>query len=98
MEGRRSISHCGAERSQAWERALPCLSPSGLRTFAPTPPFTPGMTRVAFLGLGAIGAPMARHLAAPPFELTVWNRTAAKASAFAAATGARVAETPGEAA
>ena len=56
------------------------------------------MTRVAFLGLGAIGAPMARHLAAPPFELTVWNRTAARASAFTAATGARAALTPGEAA
>jgi 3-hydroxyisobutyrate dehydrogenase-like beta-hydroxyacid dehydrogenase len=37
------------------------------------------MTRVAFLGLGAIGAPMARHLAKPPFILTVWNRTAYKA-------------------
>ncbi|HKG93722.1 MAG TPA: NAD(P)-dependent oxidoreductase [Gemmatimonadaceae bacterium] len=56
------------------------------------------MTRVAFLGLGAIGAPMARHLAAPPFELTVWNRTAAKAAAFATATGARAASTPADAA
>src|SRR5688500_1648470 len=55
--------------------------------------------RVAFLGLGAIGAPMARHLARPPFALTVWNRTAAKADAFAAANpGARVADTPAEAA
>ena len=57
------------------------------------------MTRVAFLGLGAIGAPMARHLAAPPrFELTVWNRTAEKAAAFAQAAGARAARTPAEAA
>lgn len=39
--------------------------------------------RVAFLGLGAIGAPMARHLAQHPFELTVWNRTEEKARAFA---------------
>jgi 3-hydroxyisobutyrate dehydrogenase len=56
------------------------------------------MTRVAFLGLGAIGRPMARHLAPPRSTLTVWNRTAAKASAFAAETGASVAPTPREAA
>ncbi|MDX2184641.1 MAG: NAD(P)-dependent oxidoreductase, partial [Gemmatimonadaceae bacterium] len=53
---------------------------------------------IAFLGLGAIGAPMARHLAAPPEALAVWNRTAAKATAFAAATGARAAATPADAA
>ena len=40
--------------------------------------------RVSFLGLGAIGTPMAAHLAKPPFELVVWNRTRAKAAAFAA--------------
>lgn len=56
------------------------------------------MLRVAFIGLGAIGAPMARHLAHPDFDLVVWNRTRAKADAFAAATGARVANTPAEAA
>ena len=54
--------------------------------------------RVAFLGLGAIGTPMARHLAKPPFALTVWNRTAAKAHAFAAAHGCAVAATPADAA
>ena len=53
---------------------------------------------VSFLGLGAIGLPMARHLAAP-FALTVWNRTAAKASAFVAAhAGTRHAATPADAA
>ena len=41
------------------------------------------MTRVAFLGLGALGRPMAKHLANDPFRLKVWNRTAAKAHAFA---------------
>jgi 3-hydroxyisobutyrate dehydrogenase len=57
------------------------------------------MTRVAFLGLGAIGTPMARHLAAPPFELTVWNRTAARAREFVGDTRAvRVAHTPAVAA
>ena len=57
------------------------------------------MTRkVAFLGLGAIGAPMARHLAREPFSLTVGNPTAARAAAFARDTGARAARTPAEAA
>ncbi|HEU4585838.1 MAG TPA: NAD(P)-dependent oxidoreductase [Gemmatimonadaceae bacterium] len=53
---------------------------------------------VAFMGLGAIGAPMARHLGRPPFELEVWNRTRAKAEAFAKENGVRVAATPAEAA
>ena len=53
--------------------------------------------RVAFLGLGAIGAPMAAHLAAAG-TLTVWNRTRAKADAFARAHGSVVAATPREAA
>jgi 3-hydroxyisobutyrate dehydrogenase len=56
------------------------------------------MTRVAFLGLGAIGRPMARHLAPPRSALTVWNRTAGKAAAFAAETGAAAVRTPREAA
>lgn len=55
--------------------------------------------RVAFLGLGAIGAPMARHLAVPSFELAVWNRTAAKAGRFVDAhAGVRHAATPADAA
>jgi 3-hydroxyisobutyrate dehydrogenase len=55
------------------------------------------ITKVAFLGLGAIGTPMARHLAAK-FPLTVWNRTRSKADAFGKAHGAAVAATPAEAA
>lgn len=55
------------------------------------------MTRVAFLGLGALGAPMARHLAGDAATLTVWNRTRAKADAFAAEHTARVAATPADA-
>lgn len=39
--------------------------------------------KVAFLGLGAIGAPMAAHLTDERFDLTVWNRTGEKARAFA---------------
>ena len=56
------------------------------------------MTRVAFIGLGAIGMPMAQHLAKAPFELTVWNRSAGKATEFAESTGSRVASTPADAA
>lgn len=41
------------------------------------------MTRVAFLGLGAIGAPMARHLVRPSIDLTVWNRTTRSVHPFA---------------
>lgn len=53
--------------------------------------------RVSFLGLGAIGTPMAGHLARR-HALTVWNRTAERAARFAAIYGARVAATPREAA
>lgn len=53
---------------------------------------------VAFLGLGAIGAPMATHLAAGPFGLRVWNRTSSRAAAFASEHGAVHAASPAEAA
>lgn len=56
------------------------------------------MTRVSFLGLGAIGAPMARHLARDQFDLTVWNRTTATAEEFARAHGVAAAATPAVAA
>jgi 3-hydroxyisobutyrate dehydrogenase len=55
------------------------------------------MRRVAFLGLGAIGAPMASHLTQPPFELTVWNRTADKAREFAQQHGVKAADYPDDA-
>jgi 3-hydroxyisobutyrate dehydrogenase len=53
--------------------------------------------RISFLGLGAIGRPMAAHLAVRN-SLTVWNRTAERAREFAAAHGVVVAQTPREAA
>ena len=56
------------------------------------------MPRVAFLGLGAIGAPMARHLARDEFDFVVWNRTRARAALFAAANAARIATSPADAA
>jgi 3-hydroxyisobutyrate dehydrogenase-like beta-hydroxyacid dehydrogenase len=53
---------------------------------------------VAFIGLGVMGGPMARHLATKGHEVTVYNRTAAKAAAWVAANGGKAAATPREAA
>ncbi|MBU6165340.1 MAG: NAD(P)-dependent oxidoreductase [Alphaproteobacteria bacterium] len=53
---------------------------------------------IAFLGLGVMGAPMARHLAAAGHRLTVYNRTPGKAAAWVAAHGGRSAATPAAAA
>lgn len=53
---------------------------------------------VAFLGLGAIGAPMAAHLARSNHTLAIWNRTASRANdSQAARAGARVASSPADA-
>ena len=54
--------------------------------------------RVAFLGLGIMGRPMAANLARAGFRLTVSNRTRARADAFAREYDAQVAQTPAEAA
>jgi 3-hydroxyisobutyrate dehydrogenase len=57
------------------------------------------MTRVAFLGLGIMGSRMAANLHKAGFELTVWNRTLAKAEEFCAAhPDAKLARTPAQAA
>jgi 3-hydroxyisobutyrate dehydrogenase len=53
--------------------------------------------QIAFLGLGAIGAPIAKHLAHRG-RLTVWNRTTSRAKDFARQHHARAASTPQEAA
>jgi 3-hydroxyisobutyrate dehydrogenase len=53
-----------------------------------------GMARVAFLGLGVMGAPMAGHLAAKGHDVVVWNRTAAKADAWMAAYKGAAAGSP----
>jgi 3-hydroxyisobutyrate dehydrogenase len=55
------------------------------------------MQRVAILGLGIMGGGMAANWLAKGFEVSVWNRTAAKAQALAG-KGAKVAATPREAA
>jgi len=56
------------------------------------------MSSVAFLGMGVMGAPMARHLAKAGHDVVVYNRTAAKALAWVALNGHRAAPTPAEAA
>ncbi len=53
------------------------------------------MAKVAFIGLGIMGSPMARHLAVKGgHDVTVYNRTGAKAEAWVAAHGGRAAPTP----
>jgi 3-hydroxyisobutyrate dehydrogenase len=56
------------------------------------------MARIAFLGLGVMGAPMARHLAAAGHDLVVHNRSPQKAEAWVAAHGGTRAADPAEAA
>jgi 3-hydroxyisobutyrate dehydrogenase len=51
--------------------------------------------KVGFIGLGAIGRPMARHIASS-HDAVVWNRTVARAREFANETGATVADSPGD--
>ena len=50
--------------------------------------------RVGFAGLGRMGVPMARNLARAGIDLTLWNRTGAKARALAEDLGCGVAATP----
>ncbi len=56
------------------------------------------MAKLAFLGLGVMGAPMAGHLQKAGHEVTVYNRTGAKAEAWVAEYGGASAGTPREAA
>ena len=52
------------------------------------------MAAVAFIGLGVMGGPMARHLAGAGHDVTVYNRTTAKADTWVAANGGTLAATP----
>ncbi|MFY7865472.1 NAD(P)-dependent oxidoreductase [Roseateles sp.] len=63
------------------------------RTYDAIPPL-----RVAFLGLGVMGYPMAGHLLRAGHGVTVYNRTSSKASAWVAEHGGRMASTPAQAA
>ncbi|MFY8118903.1 MAG: NAD(P)-dependent oxidoreductase [Roseateles sp.] len=59
------------------------------RSYDAIPPRT-----VAFLGLGVMGYPMAGHLARAGHQVTVYNRTAAKAEAWVKEYGGASAATP----
>ena len=63
------------------------------KTYAPSQPHN-----VAFLGLGVMGYPMAGHLARAGHDVTVYNRTAAKAADWVKECGGKAAATPREAA
>src|SRR6478609_5194021 len=63
------------------------------KTYDPVP-----SQKVAFLGLGVMGYPMAGHLALAGHHVTVYNRSAAKAEAWVAEFKGQSAATPREAA
>ena len=69
------------------------MSTIATKSYEPTPSL-----KVAFLGLGVMGAPMASHLARAGHQVTVYNRTASKSIAWCAsqtgATGLNHAQTP----
>ena len=52
------------------------------------------MTKVAFVGLGVMGFPMAGHWAKAGFDVTVYNRTGARADAWQSQYAGQVALTP----
>ncbi|WP_299783777.1 NAD(P)-dependent oxidoreductase [uncultured Roseobacter sp.] len=56
------------------------------------------MTKVAWIGLGVMGYPMAGHLATAGHDVTVFNRSSDKAKAWAEAFGGTSADTPAAAA
>ncbi len=69
------------------------MSSIGQRSYESTP-----SQRVSFLGLGVMGFPMAGHLAKAGQQVTVYNRSPAKAQAWTAEFGGASAPTPREAA
>jgi len=69
---------------------MPSTNP---KTYPSTPP-----RKLAFLGLGVMGFPMAGHLALAGHDVTVYNRSAAKAAAWCQEFGGKAAATPREAA
>ena len=56
------------------------------------------MAKIAFLGLGVMGGPMAGHLANAGHQLVVYNRTKSKADDWVKAYGGSAADTPAQAA
>ncbi|WP_018147337.1 NAD(P)-dependent oxidoreductase [Henriciella marina] len=55
------------------------------------------MSKCAFLGLGVMGFPMAGHLVAKGYEVSVWNRTSSKADDWAAKYDGTAASSPADA-
>lgn len=68
-------------------------TPAAAKTYEPV-----ASKRVAFLGLGVMGHPMAGHLARAGHQVAVYNRTAAKAAEWVSMYGGQAAATPREAA
>ncbi len=83
-------------------RPYRAAGPPGGRTTiwrgAETGPIDVAMARIAFLGLGVMGAPMAGHLAAAGHELVVYNRSPQKSEAWVERHGGRAAGSAAEAA
>ena len=69
------------------------MSTTQPKTYESIPP-----CKVAFLGLGVMGLPMAGHLALAGHDVTVYNRSPAKAQAWVGEFKGRAAPTPREAA
>jgi 2-hydroxy-3-oxopropionate reductase len=68
-------------------------------TTSPSPdlsslPIDPSSSRIAFIGLGVMGYPMAGHVARAGFRLTVFNRSPARAEQWCAEFGGAAAATP----
>jgi 3-hydroxyisobutyrate dehydrogenase len=56
------------------------------------------MSKIAFIGLGVMGGPIARHLSSAGHAMTVFNRSQPKAQAWVAANGGQLATSPAQAA
>src|SRR5690606_23528071 len=104
MESRAGLSDLDLKRflhanqvSTSRGNAIVIMTRSSTSTSAIPQDFGQGssMAKVAFLGLGVMGFPMAGHLVAKGgHEVTVFNRTPAKADAWAEKFGGRTAATP----
>jgi 3-hydroxyisobutyrate dehydrogenase len=81
----------------AFGRRLPDYGGSRRRFRRPPGGYGPQMTKIAFLGTGTMGLPMARKLLGAGFELQAWNRSLERAQPLADG-GAKLADDPRQAA
>ena len=87
--------HLGGDQSSHGTGPPPLLQQTVRPDNAGKTPGVTNMAKVAFLGLGVMGFPMAGHLVAKGgHEVTVYNRTPAKAAAWAEKFGGKTAATP----